>query len=78
MPPRDAAEVAVDLIAEALLPEGGAIEVSKYRRSLLDRMGCDVKTKEVRDVAPGKVVIYVSFKVTDTLLRSMQGDFIDF
>lgn len=78
VPPRDAAEVAVDLVAEALLPEGGAIEVSKYRRQLLDKMGCNVTTKEVRDVAPGKVVMYVSFKATETLLRSMQGDFVDF
>lgn len=78
MPPRDAAEVAVDLVAEGLLPEGGAIEASKYRRSLLDRMGCDVKSREIRDVAPGKVVICVSFKATDVLLRTMQGDFVDF
>ena len=78
LPPRDAAEVAVDLVAEGLLPEGGAIEASKYRRSLLDRMGCDVKSREIRDVAPGKVVICVSFKATDVLLRTMQGDFVDF
>jgi len=44
----------------------------------LDKMGCDVKAIEVRDVAPGKAVIYVSFKVTDTLLKVMQGDFVDF
>jgi tRNA (guanine37-N1)-methyltransferase len=78
MPPRDAVEVAVDLVAEGLVPEGGAIEASRYRRSFLDKMGCDVKAREVRDVAPGKVVICVSFKVTDTLLRILQGDFIDF
>lgn len=78
LPPRDAAEVAVDLVAAALLPEGGAIEVSKYRRAILDTMGCDVQTKEVRDVAPGKVVINVSFKATATLLRRMRGDFVDF
>ena len=77
-PLRDAAEVAVDVVADALLPDGGAIEASKNRRSLLNEMGCDVTTKEVRDVAPGKVVIYVSFKVTETLLRVMQGDFVDF
>jgi tRNA (guanine37-N1)-methyltransferase len=78
MPPRDAAEVAVDLVAEGLVPEGGAIEESRYRRSFLDKMGCDVQAREVRDVAPGKVVICVSFKVTATLLRIMQGDFVDF
>lgn len=76
-PPRDAVEVAVDLVAEGLVPEGGAIESSKYRREFLDKMGCDVQAREVRDVAPGKVVICVSFKVTTTLLRIMQGDFID-
>lgn len=78
MPLRDAVEVAVDLVAEGLVPEGGAIEASRYRRSFLDKMGCDVQAREVRDVAPGKVVICVSFKVTDTLLRIMQGDFVDF
>ncbi|GFH47946.1 hypothetical protein CTEN210_04422 [Chaetoceros tenuissimus] len=76
-PPRDAVEVAVDLVAEGLVPEGGAIEASKYRREFLDKMGCDVQAREVRDVAPGKVVICVSFKVSATLLRIMQGDFID-
>ena len=78
LPPRDAVEVAVDLVAEGLVPEGGAIESSRYRRAFLDKMGCDVKAIEVRDVAPGKAVIYVSFKVTDTLLKVMQGDFVDF
>lgn len=78
MAPRDATEVAVDLVAEGLVPEGGAIKPTRYRRSLLNKLGCDVKAREVRDVAPGKVVICVSFKVTNTLLRIMQGDFIDF
>ena len=78
IPPRDASEVAVDLVADGLLPEGGAIEPSKYRRSLLDKLGCKVRTTEVRDVAPGKVVICVSFRVTKELLKVMQGDFIDF
>jgi len=77
-PPRDASEVAIDLVADGLLPEGGAIEASRNRRSLLDRLGCKVKTTEVRDVAPGKVVICVSFRVTKALLKVMQGDFIDF
>lgn len=78
MAPRDALEVAVDLVAEGLVPEGGAIKATRYRRSFLNKLGCDVKAREVRDVAPGKVVICVSFKVTDTLLRIMQGDFVDF
>lgn len=78
LPPRDALEVAVDLVAEGLVPEGGAIKATRYRRSFLNKLGCDVKAREVRDVAPGKVVICVSFKVTNTLLRIMQGDFVDF
>lgn len=78
MPPRDALEVAVDLVAEGLVPEGGAIKATRYRRSFLNNLGCEVKAREVRDVAPGKVVICVSFKVTNTLLRIMQGDFVDF
>jgi hypothetical protein len=69
IPPRAAVEAAVALVAEGLVPEDGAIEASRY-------MGCDVKFREVKDVAPGKVVICVSFKVTDTLLRILQGDFI--
>jgi hypothetical protein len=76
-PPRDAVEVGVDLVAEGLVPEGGAIIATRFRRSFLNRLGCDVKAREVRDVAPGKVVVYVNFKVTNTLLRIMQGDFID-
>eukprot|EP00979_Chaetoceros_neogracilis_P009033 scaffold2035_cov214-Chaetoceros_neogracile.AAC.6 len=55
---------------EGLVPEDGAIEAIRY-------MGSDVKFREVKDVAPGKVVVCVSFKVTDTLLRILQGDFID-
>jgi len=78
LPPRDAMEAAVDLVADALLPEGGAIKLSRYRRNVLNKMGCNVKTVEVRDVAPGKVVICVSFMVTNTLLKVMQGDFVDF
>jgi tRNA (guanine37-N1)-methyltransferase len=77
IPPRNATEVAVDLVAEGLIPEGGAIQSTRYRRNMLDRMGCNVRTREVRDVAPGKVVICVSFKVTDTLLSIMQGEFLD-
>jgi tRNA (guanine37-N1)-methyltransferase len=77
MPPRNATEVAVDLVAEGLIPEGGAIQSTRYRRAMLDKMGCNVRTREVRDVAPGKVVICVSFQVTDTLLSIMQGEFLD-
>jgi len=75
---RDAVEVAIDLVADGLLPEGGAIEKTRNRRTILNKLGCSVKAREVRDVAPGKVVIYVNFKVTKSLLSMMQGDFIDF
>ena len=76
--PRSAIDVAIDLVAGGLLPEGGAIETSRYRRAYLDKLGCDVRAIEVRDVAPGKVVICVSFKISNLLLSVMQGDFIDF
>jgi tRNA G37 N-methylase Trm5 len=75
--PRSASDVAIDLVADGLVPEGGAIQVSRYRKDYLNELGCDVKALEVRDVAPGKVVICVSFKVTNLLLSVMQGDFID-
>lgn len=75
---RDAIEVAIDLVADGLLPEGGAIESTRNRRAFLNNLGCSVNAREVRDVAPGKVVIYVNFKVTKSLLSTMHGDFIDF
>ena len=75
-PPRDAVEVAVDLVAEGLLPRGEGLGAArKYRRACLDDLGCRVEAREIRDVAPGKVVVCVSFKATDVLLRTMQGDF---
>lgn len=75
--PRSAVDVAIDLVANGLIPEGGAIEESRFRKAYLDELGCQVKAYEVRDVAPGKVVICVSFKITRKLLSIMQGDFID-
>ena len=75
--PRNAIDVAIDLVADGLMPEGGAIEKSRFRKTYLDKLGCDVKAHEVRDVAPGKVVICVTFKISPLLLRVMQGDFID-
>lgn len=74
---RNAIDVAIDLVAEGLLPEGGAIEKNRFRKAYLDKLGCDVKAHEVRDVAPGKVVICVTFKISPMLLQVMQGDFID-
>jgi len=76
LPPRDTMNVAIDLVADGLIPEGGALEKSRYRKSELDKMGCCVRAREVRDVAPGKVVVCVSLKVTYQLIRVMQGYFI--
>ncbi|KAL3793400.1 hypothetical protein HJC23_001848 [Cyclotella cryptica] len=72
---RTAADVAIDMVADGLLPEGGYIEPSKFRGVHLDSLGCNVTAREVRDAAPGKLVICVSFSVTRMLLRRMQGDY---
>ena len=74
-PGRTAAEAAVDAVADGLLPEGGYAGPSRFRRSYLDELGCDVTAREVRDAAPGKPVVCVSFSATRLLLRRMQGDF---
>ena len=74
-PPRNALDVAIDLVADGLIPEGGALQKSRYRKSELNNLGCDVRAREVRDVAPGKVVVCVSLKVTYQLIRVMQGDY---
>jgi len=73
---RTAAEVAIDMVADGLLPEGGYVEPSKFRGGYLnDELGCNVQAREIRDAAPGKLVICVSFSVTRLLLRRMQGDY---
>jgi tRNA G37 N-methylase Trm5 len=47
-----------------------------YRRDELnDECGTDFSTRIVRDVAPGKVVVCVSFSATPKLIRYMQGDY---
>lgn len=74
--PRNAIDVAIDLVADGLLPEGGAIERGINRRSDLDNLGCEVSAREIRDVAPGKVVVHISFKVTSALVNVMQGNFL--
>lgn len=68
--------VAVDMIADNLLPEGGYSEKTKNRQDELDKLGCMIRVHEVRDVAPGKVVLCVSFKATGLLIKHMQGEFI--
>ena len=72
---RTAAEVAIDMVADGLLPEGGYVEPSKFRGGYLDELGCNIQAREIRDAAPGKLVICVSFSVTRLLLRRMQGDY---
>mmetsp|Transcript_35498 Transcript_35498/g.65685 ORF Transcript_35498/g.65685 Transcript_35498/m.65685 type:complete len:637 (-) Transcript_35498:58-1968(-) len=73
---RTAAEVAIDMVADGLLPEGGYVEPSKFRGEYLnEELGCNIEAREIRDAAPGKLVICVSFSVTPVLLRRMQGDY---
>lgn len=70
---RSAEEVAIDLVASNLLPVAdGAV---KRKDELNDEHDCCVTTHPVRDVAPGKLVVCVSFSATSKLLRYMQGDF---
>jgi tRNA G37 N-methylase Trm5 len=90
-------EVAVDIIANELLPVIGSgsgtststsesseeeddhqeQEQAQHRREELDgEFGTQFTTRLVRDVAPGKVVVCVSFFLTPKLLRHMQGDFV--
>ncbi|KAL3791853.1 hypothetical protein ACHAW5_002904 [Stephanodiscus triporus] len=72
---RTASVVAVDMVADGLLPEGGYVKPSKFRGGYLNELGCNVQAREIRDAAPGKSVICVSFSVTRLLLRRMQGDY---
>jgi tRNA (guanine37-N1)-methyltransferase len=72
---RTASEVAIDMVADGLLPEGGYVEPSKFRGGYLNELGCNIQAREIRDAAPGKMVICVSFSVTRLLLRRMQGDY---
>ena len=72
---RSASEVAIDMVADGLLPEGGYVEPSKFRGKYLNELGCNIQAREIRDASPGKMVICVSFSVTRLLLRRMQGDY---
>ncbi|KAL7478977.1 hypothetical protein ACHAW6_004728 [Cyclotella cf. meneghiniana] len=56
---RTAAEVASNMVADGLLLEGGTRQA---------HIGCNVMAREVRDAAPEKLVICVSFSVTQILL----------
>ena len=47
-----------------------------YRRNEFnDEFNTTISTRLVRDVAPGKVVVCVSFYITPKLIRYMQGDY---
>eukprot|EP00980_Cylindrotheca_fusiformis_P023644 scaffold10700_cov108-Cylindrotheca_fusiformis.AAC.8 len=81
----DEEEVAVDIIANELLPIMGGFgsdqeldeEQLQHRRDELnDEYGTQFSTRMVRDVAPGKVVVCVSFFLTPRLIQHMQGDFV--
>jgi len=79
---RSAEDVAVDAIASELLPPMGYARATPgddgsyhRRQELNDEYDCHVVAREIRDVAPGKVVFCVSFTATPKLLRHMQGDF---
>lgn len=72
---RRAEQVAIDMVAENLLPLGGAVEEAMNRQEELDELGCNVRTRIIRDVAPGKMVVCVSFKATKRLIKHIQGDF---
>eukprot|EP00977_Amphora_coffeiformis_P023099 scaffold12186_cov143-Amphora_coffeaeformis.AAC.2 len=71
---RSAEETAVDLIAEELLPLGPEPVLRRWEEFNTD-YDCNLHVHHVRDVAPGKLVLCVSFTATDKLLRYMQGDF---
>lgn len=75
-------EVAVDIVANELMPNTMPAnkrqepDVQQHRRQELDdEFDANVSTRLVRDVAPGKVVVCVSFSVTPKLIRYMQGDY---
>jgi tRNA G37 N-methylase Trm5 len=79
-PRRTQEQVAVDHIAHELIPEFGSNSIheppGKFRQAEMDHeYGTQCQARLVRDVAPGKVVVCVSFSMTPQLLRSMQGDY---
>jgi tRNA (guanine37-N1)-methyltransferase len=79
----DEVEVAVDIVADKLLPpihqrkdDDEDINHHYHRREELnEEFDANVQTRLVRDVAPGKVVVCVSFSLTPKLVRYMQGDY---
>ena len=65
------ADVAKEMVAIGLLPNFGATGEDSVRA--LNNLGCNVRAREVRDVAPGKVVMWVTLRVTKDLLQIMQA-----
>ena len=69
-------DVAVALIASNLIVDGSTMgELTDRRDELNTYFDCDVQTHAVRDVAPGKAVVCVSFSATPQLIKAMQGNF---
>jgi tRNA (guanine37-N1)-methyltransferase len=77
-------EIAIDIVANELLPpihrrkedDDDNTSSNHHRRGELnDEFDASVSTRLVRDVAPGKVVVCVSFSLTPKLVRYMQGDY---
>ena len=70
----DEEEVAVNMVANELLPPMNDDNGSR-RAEFNDEFDANLQTRLVRDVAPGKVVVCVSFSLTPKLIRYMQGDY---
>lgn len=65
------ADVSKEMVAIGLLPNLGASGEDSVKA--LNDLGCNVRAREVRDVAPGKVVMWVTFQVTRDLLQILQA-----
>jgi uncharacterized protein (DUF1800 family) len=48
----------------------------QIENNIFDELKCEVRARETRDVAPGKLVVCVGFEATAQLLRHMQGDYV--
>ncbi|OEU12507.1 Met_10-domain-containing protein [Fragilariopsis cylindrus CCMP1102] len=60
---------------EKLVEVGLPVPVVYRRNEFNDEFNTTISTRLVRDVAPGKVVVCVSFYITPKLIRYMQGDY---
>jgi len=66
------ADVAKEMVAIGLLPSLSGSDNNDSVKVLND-LGCNIRAREIRDVAPGKVVMWVTFQVTEDLLLKMRG-----